>query len=134
MVCPVHGTLVDGKKFDSSYKRGQPARSRSRGVVEAVQPGAAGSCRSGSKSQVGHRLDLAYSARRRGYDIKPDATLVFEIEFVAISGGRRSVYFAETAATGSVTGRGYHASPAGQPPPSQIDPVHGSSDAPLTLV
>ncbi len=83
VVCQYKGTLIDGKEFDSSYKRGQPATFPVKGVIkgwtEALQLMPVG-----SKWQVFVPPDLAYGARGAGADIGPNATLIFEIELVAI--------------------------------------------------
>ena len=83
VVCQYRGTLIDGKEFDSSYKRGQPASFPVKGVIKGwtevlqLMP-------VGSKWQVVIPSDLAYGARGAGADVGPNATLVFEIELVAI--------------------------------------------------
>ena len=81
--CHYRGTLIDGKEFDSSYKRGQPATFPVKGVIkgwtEALQLMPVG-----SKWQVFVPPDLAYGARGAGADIGPNAALIFEIELVAI--------------------------------------------------
>ena len=77
------GTLVDGKEFDSSYKRGQPATFPVKGVIKGwtevlqLMP-------VGSKWQVFIPSSLAYGERGAGMTIGPNATLIFEIELVAI--------------------------------------------------
>ena len=83
VVCQYRGTLIDGKEFDSSYKRGQPATFPVKGVIKGwtevlqLMP-------VGSKWQVFVPSDLAYGARGAGADIGPNATLIFEIELVSI--------------------------------------------------
>ena len=83
VVCQYRGTLVDGKEFDSTYKRGQPAtfpvKTAIKGWVEVLPLMPVG-----SKWQVFVPPDLAYGARGAGADIGPNATLIFEIELVAI--------------------------------------------------
>ena len=83
VVCQYRGTLIDGKEFDSSYKRGQPAtfpvNKVIKGWTEALQLMPVG-----SKWQVFVSSDLAYGTRGAGADIGPNATLIFEIELVAI--------------------------------------------------
>jgi FKBP-type peptidyl-prolyl cis-trans isomerase len=83
VVCNYRGTLVDGKEFDSSYKRGQPATFPVSGVIkgwtEALQLMPVG-----SKWQLVIPPDLAYGERGAGQDIGPDSTLVFEVELVSI--------------------------------------------------
>jgi FKBP-type peptidyl-prolyl cis-trans isomerase FklB len=83
VVCQYRGTLIDGKEFDSSYKRGQPAtfplKNVIKGWTEVLQLMPVG-----SKWQVVIPPALAYAERGAGADIGPNATLIFEIELVAI--------------------------------------------------
>jgi FKBP-type peptidyl-prolyl cis-trans isomerase FklB len=83
VVCNYRGTLINGKEFDSSYKRGQPATFPVNGVIkgwtEALQLMPVG-----SKWQLVIPPDLAYGERGAGNDIAPNATLVFEVELVSI--------------------------------------------------
>ena len=83
--CNYRGTLLDGKEFDSSYKRGQPASFQVSGVIkgwtEALQLMPVG-----SKWQLFIPAELAYGDRgadpRSG--IGPGATLIFEVELLSI--------------------------------------------------
>ena len=83
VVCQYRGTLIDGKEFDSSYKRGQPATFPVKGVIKGwtevlqLMP-------VGSKWEVVIPPALAYGERGASADIGPNATLIFEIELVAI--------------------------------------------------
>jgi FKBP-type peptidyl-prolyl cis-trans isomerase FklB len=83
VVCNYKGTLIDGKEFDSSYKRGQPATFPVSGVIkgwtEALQMMPVG-----SKWQLFIPPDLAYGDRQAGPDITPGSTLVFEVELMSI--------------------------------------------------
>jgi FKBP-type peptidyl-prolyl cis-trans isomerase FklB len=83
VVCQYKGTLLNGKEFDSSYKHGEPAtfpvNRVIKGWTEVLQLMPVG-----SKWQVFIPANLAYGERGAGVDIGPDATLVFEIELVAI--------------------------------------------------
>jgi FKBP-type peptidyl-prolyl cis-trans isomerase FklB len=83
VVCNYRGTLIDGKEFDSSYKRGQPATFPVSGVIkgwtEALQLMPVG-----SKWQLFIPSGLAYGERGAGSDIGPDATLIFEVELLSI--------------------------------------------------
>lgn len=77
------GTLADGKVFDSSRQRNEPAVFAVKNVIpcwtEALQ-----------RMQVGGRARLvcpaalAYGDRGAGADIKPGATLVFDVELLEI--------------------------------------------------
>jgi FKBP-type peptidyl-prolyl cis-trans isomerase len=77
------GTLLNGKEFDSSYKRGQPATFPVGGVIkgwtEALQLMPVG-----SKWQLFIPADLAYGDRGAGGDIGPGETLIFEVELLSI--------------------------------------------------
>ncbi len=81
--CHYRGTLINGKEFDSSYKRGMPASFAVSGVIpgwtEVLQLMPVG-----SKYQVFVPSDLAYKDRAAG-DIGPNSTLVFEIELLAVN-------------------------------------------------
>ncbi len=78
-----HGTLVNGTVFDSSYDRGEPAEFPVGGVIkgwtEALQMMAVG-----SKWRLYVPQDLAYGERGAGAAIAPYATLVFDVELLAI--------------------------------------------------
>jgi FKBP-type peptidyl-prolyl cis-trans isomerase FklB len=77
------GTLLNGKEFDSSYKRGEPAEFGVTGVikgwVEALQLMPVG-----SKWKLFIPSDLAYGEGGAGGDIGPNAALIFEVELLAI--------------------------------------------------
>jgi len=78
------GTLINGKEFDSSYTRGQPATFPVTGVIkgwtEALQLMPVG-----SKWQLFIPADLAYGDNPRpGGDIAPGDTLIFEVELLSI--------------------------------------------------
>ena len=85
VVCNYRGTLIDGKEFDSSYKRGQPASFPVSGVIkgwtEALQLMPVG-----SKWDLYVPAELAYGDRGAGPDIGPGATLIFEVELLSIQG------------------------------------------------
>jgi FKBP-type peptidyl-prolyl cis-trans isomerase FklB len=78
------GTLIDGKEFDSSYKRGQPATFQVSGVIpgwtEALQL-----MKEGAKWQLFVPHNLAYGERGAGREIGPNATLIFEVELVSVN-------------------------------------------------
>lgn len=77
------GTLINGKEFDSSYKRGEPATFQVQGVikgwVEALQLMPVG-----SKWKLVIPSDIAYGERGAGADIGPNETLIFEVELLGI--------------------------------------------------
>lgn len=77
------GTTIDGTEFDSSYKRGQPAKfgvgQVIRGWTEAVQMMPVG-----SKWELYIPSELAYGERGAGGSIGPNATLIFEVELLSV--------------------------------------------------
>ncbi len=77
------GTLINGKEFDSSYKRGQPATFPLNRVIpgwtEALQH-----MKIGSKWELYVPSNLAYGEGGAGQDIGPNATLIFEVELLGI--------------------------------------------------
>jgi FKBP-type peptidyl-prolyl cis-trans isomerase FklB len=83
VTCNYRGTLIDGKEFDSSYKRGQPASFPVGGVIkgwtEALQLMPVG-----SKWQLFIPAEMAYGDRQAGPDITPGSTLIFEVELLSI--------------------------------------------------
>jgi FKBP-type peptidyl-prolyl cis-trans isomerase len=83
VVCNYRGTLIDGKEFDSSFKRGQPATfpvgQVIKGWTEALQLMPVG-----SKWQLFVPADLAYGERSPSPDIGPNATLIFDIDLLSI--------------------------------------------------
>jgi FKBP-type peptidyl-prolyl cis-trans isomerase FklB len=85
VVCQYRGTFIDGKEFDSSYKRGMPATFPVGGVIkgwtEALQLMPVG-----SKWELFVPPDLAYAGRGAGNVIGPNATLIFEVELLSIKG------------------------------------------------
>ena len=78
------GTLTDGKEFDSSYKRGQPATFPLNRVIpcwtEAVQL-----MKPGGKARVTCPPKTAYGERGAGSAVPPNATLIFDIELLSIN-------------------------------------------------
>jgi FKBP-type peptidyl-prolyl cis-trans isomerase FklB len=77
------GTLIDGTEFDSSYKRGEPATFPVSEVIKAwteVLP----LMKTGAKWQLFVPAELAYGERGAGKDIPPNATLIFEVELLAV--------------------------------------------------
>ncbi|MFI5399743.1 MAG: FKBP-type peptidyl-prolyl cis-trans isomerase N-terminal domain-containing protein [SAR324 cluster bacterium] len=75
------GTLLDGTEFDSSYKRGEPAKFPVSGVIpgwtEVLQL-----MKVGSKYKVFIPSNLAYGEKGAGQQIGPNSTLIFEIELL----------------------------------------------------
>jgi FKBP-type peptidyl-prolyl cis-trans isomerase len=77
------GSLINGTEFDSSYKRHQPTTLKVKEIIpgwrEALQLMPVG-----SKWQIFIPPQLAYGAQGAGGVIGPNATLVFEVELLAI--------------------------------------------------
>ena len=77
------GRLIDGKVFDSSYERGQPATFGVTQVIagwtEALQLMPVG-----SKWELYIPYELAYGDRETGGDIKPYSALIFTVELKGI--------------------------------------------------
>jgi FKBP-type peptidyl-prolyl cis-trans isomerase FkpA len=77
------GTLTDGKVFDSSVQRGQPASFPLNGVIKCWTEGVQ-MMKVGGKSKLICPSDIAYGDRGSPPTIKPGATLVFEVELLDI--------------------------------------------------
>lgn len=77
------GWLLDGKKFDSSVDRGQPASFTLNGVIAGWTEGV-GSMRVGGKRKLVIPYALAYGAAGRPPTIPAKATLVFDVELIEI--------------------------------------------------
>ena len=77
------GTLIDGTVFDSSVQRGQPATFPLNGVVKCWTEGMQ-QIKVGGKAKLICPSDLAYGDQGRPPQIKPGATLVFEVELLEI--------------------------------------------------
>jgi FKBP-type peptidyl-prolyl cis-trans isomerase FklB len=77
------GTLISGKEFDSSYKRGQPATFAVNQVIPGWQE-ILPLMPTGSKWKVFIPSDKAYGTRGAGADIGPNETLIFEVELLEI--------------------------------------------------
>jgi FKBP-type peptidyl-prolyl cis-trans isomerase FkpA len=77
------GTLIDGKEFDSSYKRGKPAEFRLDGVVKCWTEGVQ-KMKEGGKARLVCPSSLAYGDMGAGDLILPGSTLVFEIELLEV--------------------------------------------------
>ncbi len=80
--CHYHGTLIDGRVFDSSVQRGEPAvfgvSQVIPGWVEALQLMPVG-----SKWRLFIPSNLAYGEHGAG-SIEPNSTLVFDVELLEI--------------------------------------------------
>lgn len=77
------GTLIDGKEFDSSYARNEPAIFQVSQVIKGWQE-VVPLMKEGAKWQVVIPSDLAYGPQGAGNAIGPNQTLVFDIELVKV--------------------------------------------------
>ena len=78
-----HGTLLNGKVFDSSVERGQPitfgVQEVIKGWTEALQLMPVG-----SKWRIFIPSNLAYGEQGAGGDIGPNEALIFDVELLGI--------------------------------------------------
>ena len=78
------GRTIDGKVFDSSFQRGEPASFPVNGVIkgwtEALQLMSVG-----DKYELFVPSELAYGEQGAGADIPPYSTLIFEVELLKIN-------------------------------------------------
>lgn len=77
------GTLIDGREFDSSYKRGTPAEFRVDGVIKCWTEGLQ-KMKVGGKARFVCPASLAYANAGAGELILPGATLNFEVELLEV--------------------------------------------------
>jgi FKBP-type peptidyl-prolyl cis-trans isomerase FklB len=79
------GTFINGVEFENSYRRGQPMNMKVSGgggvagLTEVLKLMPAG-----SKWQVFIPPQLAYGAKGSGRKVGPNATLIFEVELLAV--------------------------------------------------
>ena len=77
------GTTLDGKEFDSSYKRGAPASFPLNRVIAGWTEGLQ-LMKEGGKSRLFIPANLAYGENAPSSKIGPNATLIFEVELVKV--------------------------------------------------
>jgi FKBP-type peptidyl-prolyl cis-trans isomerase FkpA len=77
------GTLVNGREFDSSYRRGEPAEFPLNGVIKCWTEGLQ-LMQKGEKARLVCPPDIAYGSRGSAPVIPPEAVLVFEVELLDI--------------------------------------------------
>jgi FKBP-type peptidyl-prolyl cis-trans isomerase FkpA len=77
------GTLIDGKEFDSSIKRGEPAEFPLGQVIPCWTEGV-GKMKVGGKAKLVCPSDIAYGDQGRPPIIPGGATLVFEVELLDV--------------------------------------------------
>jgi FKBP-type peptidyl-prolyl cis-trans isomerase len=82
--CRYRGTLLDGTEFDNSERSGEPTVTLE---LKALTPGVREALKlmtEGSQWQLFVPPGLAYGARGSGFEVGPNATLIFEIELIAV--------------------------------------------------
>ncbi len=87
VVVHYRGTFPDGKEFDSSYARGQPATFPLNRVIPCWTEGVQ-RMKSGGKAKLICPPAIAYGSRGAGAVIPPNATLHFEVELVGVRPSR----------------------------------------------
>ena len=85
-VVKVHyrGTFPDGREFDSSHKRGQPASFPLNRVIKCWTEGLQ-RMKVGETARLTCPAAIAYGERGAGGEIPPNAVLRFEVELLAIN-------------------------------------------------
>jgi len=79
-----HGTLPNGKVFDSSVQRGEPATFALNEVIKCWTEGVQ-MMKVGGKAKLVCPSDIAYGQQGApGGAIPPGATLIFEVELLGI--------------------------------------------------
>jgi len=77
------GQLSNGKVFDSTYDRGQPATFRLAGVIQGWQEGLQ-LMQTGAHYRLYLPYEMAYGERGAGEDIPPFSPLIFDVELIAV--------------------------------------------------
>ncbi|HEY0857010.1 MAG TPA: FKBP-type peptidyl-prolyl cis-trans isomerase [Albitalea sp.] len=79
------GTFLDGREFDSSHARQQPAEFALNRVIKCWTEGVQ-HMKVGGKAKLTCPPAIAYGERGAGGVIPPNTTLQFEIELLAVNG------------------------------------------------
>lgn len=77
------GTTINGKVFDSSYKRGEPATFPLNRVIAGWTEGLQ-LMKEGGKTRFFIPANLAYGDRYAGPSIGPNSTLIFDVELIKV--------------------------------------------------
>jgi FKBP-type peptidyl-prolyl cis-trans isomerase len=83
VVTNYRGTLIDGREFDSSYKRGEPATFPLNHVIPAWTEGLQ-LIKEGGKIELFAPPNLAYGEQGAPPVIGPNETLIFDVELISI--------------------------------------------------
>lgn len=81
--CHYEGTLINGKIFDSSYRRNEPTTFPLNGVIAGWTEGLQ-LMKEGAKYRFFIPFNLAYGTRGAGQDIPPYAALIFDVELIEV--------------------------------------------------
>lgn len=81
--CHYKGTTIDGREFDSSYKRGEPATFALNRVIKGWTEGLQ-LMKEGGKWEFFVPSELAYGEKGAGPNIGPNEVLIFEVELLGI--------------------------------------------------
>ena len=79
------GTFTNGKEFDSSYARGEPAEFPLKRVIPCWTEGVA-MMKVGGKAKLTCPPEIAYGSRGAGNAVPPNSTLNFEVELLGVKG------------------------------------------------
>ena len=77
------GMFLDGKEFDSSYKRGEPTEFPLNRVIPCWTEGVQ-RMKPGGKAKLTCPASIAYGERGPGGVIPPNTTLNFEVELISV--------------------------------------------------
>lgn len=81
--CHYEGTLINGKVFDSSYRRNEPCDFGLNQVISGWTEGVQ-LMKEGAKFRFYIPYNLAYGERGAGADIPPYAALIFDVELIKV--------------------------------------------------
>ena len=82
-----HGTLIDGKVFDSSVDRGEPATFPVNGVIKGWQEGIP-LMKEGAKYRFYIPQELAYGLQAPSPSIPAGSALIFDVELIEVNPGQ----------------------------------------------
>lgn len=85
-----HGTLIDGKVFDSSVDRGEPATFPVNGVIKGWQEGIP-LMKEGAKYRFYIPQELAYGLQSPSPSIPAGSALIFDVELIEVNPGQKAL-------------------------------------------